>query len=293
MLRRVIEGGMCVACLTFAAHGDAAAGMDIDVAGEKAARLAEGDMRFQGMVKIFGGDDVEMPRHMDAQRVGEFDLLARDRQLHGSSPELLGSWSKTPAKERLRRAFFPACAALSPVSATLPDIWPRSVGRCLCPLFAIELRWHRLTESAWGFSPAIRLCTRWRTISALCVSPLVAGQGRGEKEFQLENAARRGDRLVRGDAADRALMQVQFGGDVAQGEGAQMRNAVAEKAVLAADDFGGDAQDRLGAGFQGLHQPGRALQLFGQEGFRLARCAGRRGGRESRGGSAGAAWFPG
>ena len=107
MLRRVIEGGMCVACLTFAAHGDAAAGMDIDITGEKAARLAESDMRFQGMVEIFGGDDVEMLRHMDAQGVGEFDLFARDRELHGSSPELLGSGSKTPAKRASGGHFFP------------------------------------------------------------------------------------------------------------------------------------------------------------------------------------------
>jgi hypothetical protein len=50
--------------------------MDIYVASEKAARLAEGDMRLQRLVEEFIGYGVQMVRYMHAKRIRKIDLFA-------------------------------------------------------------------------------------------------------------------------------------------------------------------------------------------------------------------------
>ena len=52
VLGGVVEGGMGVARLALAAQGEAAAGMNIDIAGEKAAGPAESDAGLHGVVEI-------------------------------------------------------------------------------------------------------------------------------------------------------------------------------------------------------------------------------------------------
>ena len=88
--------------------------------------------------------------------------------------------------------------------------------------------------------------------------------------------------LLRGDAADGALVHFDRGGDIAQDERAQMADAEAEEAVLLADDFGRHLQDGLRALLQRLDQPVGGLQLLGQEGAILAAHAGSAPGRKSR-----------
>ena len=92
-----------------------------------------------------------------------------------------------------------------------------------------------------------------------------AGDRGGEEILQLERAARRRDVLVGGHAADGALVHLHRLGDVAQDQRAQMRDAVAEEAVLLADDLGGHLQDGLRPLLQRAHQPVGARQLLGQE----------------------------
>jgi hypothetical protein len=70
MLGGVIEGRMRIAGLALTAHGNAAPGMHIDITGKKTSGLAERHMRFQRLVKIFMGDDVQISRHVNAQGVG-------------------------------------------------------------------------------------------------------------------------------------------------------------------------------------------------------------------------------
>src|SRR5215472_5512651 len=60
--------------------------MQVDVTGEKAARPAERDMRLQRMIEILAGDDVQMIGDARAQRIRQFHLLARNRDLHHASP---------------------------------------------------------------------------------------------------------------------------------------------------------------------------------------------------------------
>ena len=68
--------------LALAAQAQSAPGVDVDVAGEEAARPAEGDLRLQRVIEIFAGDLIQMVRDPRAQRVGHIDLLAGNRDLH-------------------------------------------------------------------------------------------------------------------------------------------------------------------------------------------------------------------
>ena len=76
VLGRVVERGVGVRRLAFAAQRQAAPGMHVDVAGEEAARAAERDLRLQRMVEILAGDDVQVIRHARPQRVRQIHLLA-------------------------------------------------------------------------------------------------------------------------------------------------------------------------------------------------------------------------
>lgn len=82
VLGGVVEGAVGIGGLALAAQGQAAAGMDVDVAGEEAPGAAEGDLGFQGTVEIFGGDRVELPGHPCPQRLGQVNLLPGNGDLH-------------------------------------------------------------------------------------------------------------------------------------------------------------------------------------------------------------------
>ena len=90
-------------------------------------------------------------------------------------------------------------------------------------------------------------------------------QRRGEEILQLEDAARRGDVLVRGDAAHRALVQLGGDGDVAQHQRLQRAHAVAEEAVLLAHDLARHLEDRRRALLERLDQPVGRLEALGDE----------------------------
>jgi hypothetical protein len=90
-----------------------------------------------------------------------------------------------------------------------------------------------------------------------------AGDGRGEEVLQLQQATRRGEVLVGGDAADRALVQLHRVRHVAQDQRAEELDAVAEEGVLPAHDLGRDLDDGVAALLQALHQPVGGLQLLG------------------------------
>jgi len=96
-----IERGVGIRCFTFAAQPEAAPDLDGNIAGEEAARPAEGDLRLEGLtdsvqrnasdepvgrvLEILAFDGVEVICHTRAQRVRKFEQLARHRDLH---PEL-------------------------------------------------------------------------------------------------------------------------------------------------------------------------------------------------------------
>ena len=114
-------------------------------------------------------------------------------------------------------------------------------------------------------SPSIRPRMRKRTASAECASPPPeAGIAEVKKIFQLEQAARRRDVFVAGDAADRALVHPDRVGDVAQDQRPQRLHALAKEAVLLAHDLGRDLEDRRGALVQRFDQPVRRLEPLGQ-----------------------------
>ena len=76
MLGGVVEGGMRIGGLAFAADRHAAPRMQVDVAGKETARLAEGDVRLHRLVEILMGNAVHLIGDMDAQCVRQFDLFS-------------------------------------------------------------------------------------------------------------------------------------------------------------------------------------------------------------------------
>ena len=87
---------------------------------------------------------------------------------------------------------------------------------------------------------------------------------RGEKIFQLENAAAGRHVFVGGDARHRRFVHADGFGDGLEIERAQMLDAVGEERILLADDFVRDLEDGAGALVERAHQPGGALQAFGE-----------------------------
>ena len=86
MLGGVVEGAVGVGRLPFPAQAQPAPGMHVDVAGEEAARPAERDLRLQRVIEVFAGNPLQVPGDPLAQRLGQFDLLAGNVDLHPASP---------------------------------------------------------------------------------------------------------------------------------------------------------------------------------------------------------------
>ena len=93
-----------------------------------------------------------------------------------------------------------------------------------------------------------------------------------EEIFQLENAARRVHELLRRDARDGGLVQVERFGDFAQHERSHGDLAVLEEMALPVDDSLRDAQDRIEALLHVLDEPLRFLELA-RELLRARSCA--------------------
>jgi hypothetical protein len=76
MLGGIVKGAVGICGFSFSAQHQAASGMDIDVAREKAARPAEGDVRFQRVIEILIGNQIELLGDTCAECVREIDLFA-------------------------------------------------------------------------------------------------------------------------------------------------------------------------------------------------------------------------
>jgi hypothetical protein len=76
VLGRIIERGVGIRRLAFATQRQAAAGMQVYVAGKEAARATECDLCLQGMVEILAGNDIEVIRHAGSQRIRQIHLFA-------------------------------------------------------------------------------------------------------------------------------------------------------------------------------------------------------------------------
>ena len=88
--------------------------------------------------------------------------------------------------------------------------------------------------------------------------------GGGEEILELEGAARGGDVLVGGDAADRRFVQLHLLGDVAQRQGPQVLDPLLEEGRLLPDDLGRHLEDRGCPLVQRLDQPVGLLQALRQ-----------------------------
>ena len=114
--------------------------------------------------------------------------------------------------------------------ASLRGIWQPCSARSRCPRVPGSPRACRRTARIAALSASISVLMRWRTDSDEWASPSPAEAiDGGEEVFQLEDAARRRDVLVRGDAADRRLMHLDRIGHRLEIERSQVLHAVREE----------------------------------------------------------------
>jgi oxalate decarboxylase/phosphoglucose isomerase-like protein (cupin superfamily) len=73
---RIIERGMRVRRFAFGPQAKPATSVKVDVAGEEAARTAEGDLRLQRMVEVFASNVIELSGNSGAQRIRHVHLLS-------------------------------------------------------------------------------------------------------------------------------------------------------------------------------------------------------------------------
>src|SRR5204863_6391367 len=94
------------------------------------------------------------------------------------------------------------------------------------------------------------------------VAAVVALDAAGEEIFELVEAAVARQIFVRSDPADRRFVHSDGLGDSPQRQRLQLRDAVAEEALLLRHDLARHLDDRPGALVERLHQPVGALQAF-------------------------------
>ena len=82
MLGRLFEGAMRISRLALAAHDQVASRMKMNVAGEKAAHLAEGHAGLHRVVEILSCNGAEPMLDMGSQRITGFHLLTSHRNVH-------------------------------------------------------------------------------------------------------------------------------------------------------------------------------------------------------------------
>ena len=87
---RVVEGAVRVCRLALAAQAQAPSGMQVDVAGEEAARPAEGDLRLQRMIEVFPGDSLQMAATPDGASASDRSSCLPETviSIHASPPSL-------------------------------------------------------------------------------------------------------------------------------------------------------------------------------------------------------------
>ena len=217
------------------------------------------------------------------QKEGRPDLAEAPRMLRKTP----GRTKRKPAIRFRRRPISRRVQAARPIAfcrrrwteepRPIASRYLATVRRAMSKPFALAAsrRAGRRRGSRSGSSAAISALIWLFTASAETASPPSALWMPLVKKYLSSNRPRSQDEIfVRGDPADRRFVHADRLGDRAQGQRPQLRDAVAEEAVLLRDDLGRDLDDRPGALVERLHQPVGALQAFGQPGLRLAGPAG-------------------